>query len=70
MNEERKNELKEAMLAELEEWWYRVDFNFVVENLIGDETISEVNMDDNNAYDEIYETLSEAIAESFRTRFC
>ena len=57
MNEERKNELKEAMKEKLGNWWESVDFNFVIEDLVSDGVIEEVNMDDANAYDDIYECL-------------
>ena len=68
LSEERTNELKTAMKYELNEWWEEVDFNFVIENLINNGVIEEVNMDDANAYDDIYEALSEAIRESFLVR--
>ena len=68
LSEERTNELKTAMKYELNEWWEEVDFNFVIENLINNGVIEEVNMDDANAYDDIYEVLSEAIRESFLVR--
>ena len=70
MNEERTNELKEEMKKVLGDWWEEVDFNFVIERLIDYGIIEEVNMNDNNAYDDIYEILFEAIREMFRIRFC